>query len=160
MVARDLEALAGGSLPACLRRQLDVDLEQIMTPAFTDAFYGRLINARPALSDRFTDRARQAHMLAAALPDLLAFDPEFPRSSRFRQLADKHAGYGIDSDDIDAFRSAFLAQVDAVFDSKAGHVEAWRAALDRGLGALSARLPARATRQRAKRELAKRALGG
>jgi len=140
-VARDLGALVEGNLPGCLRRQLDADLDLIMTPAFTDAFYVRLFGARPGLASRFPDRARQAHMLAAALPDLLAFDPMFPRSSRFEQLADKHAGYGIDTDDIQAFSSAFLAQVDDLFGSQAGHVEAWRAALDRGLAALRSRLP-------------------
>jgi hemoglobin-like flavoprotein len=140
-VARDLEALAAGNLPDCLRRQLDLDLDRIMTPDFTDAFYARLLGARPALGARFSDRARQAQMLAAALPDLLAFDPQFPRNSRFQQLADKHAGYGIDGDDVEAFRSSFLAQVDELFGGKAGHVEAWRAALDAGLGALAARLP-------------------
>jgi len=139
-VARDLEALAAGNLPGCLRRQLDLDADRIMTPEFTDAFYDRLLNARPALAERFSDRQRQAHMLAAALPDLLAFDPQFPRNSRFQQLADKHAAYGIDGDDIEAFRSGFLLQIDELFGSKAGHIEAWRAALDRGLGALAARL--------------------
>jgi hemoglobin-like flavoprotein len=147
-VARDLDTLIDGNLPACLRRQLDSDLDVIMTPAFTDAFYVRLFGARPALASRFTDRARQAHMLAAALPDLLAFDPQFPRNSRFQQLADKHAGYGIDGDDVEAFRSAFLAQVDDVFGSKAGHIEAWRAALDRGLAALAAQLTPKAGRRR------------
>jgi TIR domain/Protein tyrosine and serine/threonine kinase len=90
-VARDLQALAAGNLPGCLRTQLDLDLDRIMTPAFTEAFYARLFEARPALAERFPDRDRQAQMLAAALPDLLAFDPQFPRSSRFQQLADKHA---------------------------------------------------------------------
>jgi hemoglobin-like flavoprotein len=139
-VARELEALAAGILPGCLRKQLDLDLDGIMTPAFTDAFYDRLLGARPALAQRFSDRARQAQMLAAALPDLLAFDPQFPRNSRFQQLADQHAGYGIDGDDVEAFRSSFLAQVDELFGSTAGHVEAWRAALDAGLGAMAARL--------------------
>ncbi|WP_280151336.1 TIR domain-containing protein [Piscinibacter sp. XHJ-5] len=139
-VARDLDALAQERLPDSLRRQLDLDLDQIMTPDFADAFYVRLFSARPELSLRFSDRARQAHMLAAALPDLLAFDPEFPKNSRFAQLADKHAAYGIDGEDVEAFRSSFLAEVDEVFGSRAGHVEAWRAALDRGLGALGARL--------------------
>lgn len=141
-VVRDLEALASGNLPGCLRRQLDLDLDRIMTPAFTDAFYDRLFAARPGLVGRFPDRGRQAQMLAAALPDLLAFDPQFPRNSRFQQLADKHAGYGIDADDVEAFSASFLAQIDAQFGSRAGHVEAWRAALDRGLGALAQRLTA------------------
>jgi hemoglobin-like flavoprotein len=150
-VARDLDQLAAGKLPDSLRRQLDHDLDRIMTPAFADAFYVRLLGARPELAARFTDRSRQAHMLAAALPDLLAFDPQFPRNSRFQQLADKHAGYGIAADDVEAFRSSFLAQVDDLFGSKAGHVEAWRAALDRGLGALSARLHAATPRPRGRR---------
>ena len=80
-------------------------------------------------------------MLAAALPDLLAFDPQFPRSSRFHRLVETHAGYGLDGDDVEAFRSNFLAQIDRAFGSRAGHVEAWRAALDRGLKAMAARLP-------------------
>ena len=33
-------------------------------------------------------------------------------------------------DDVEAFRSNFLAQIDRAFGSRAGHVEAWRAALD------------------------------
>src|SRR5206468_8128302 len=61
-VARDLETLAAGNLPDCLRRQLDLDLDRIMTPDFTDAFYARLLGARPALGARFSDRARQAQM--------------------------------------------------------------------------------------------------
>jgi hypothetical protein len=79
-------------------------------------------------------------MLAAALPDLLAFDPRYPRSSRLQGVIDRHAGYGLDADDVEAFRSIFLAQVDEVFHGRAGHVEAWRAALDRALAALAARL--------------------
>jgi serine/threonine protein kinase len=139
-VARDLDALAQDRLPDSLRRQLDLDLDQVMTPDFADAFYVRLFSARPELLVRFADRERQARMLAAALPDLLAFDPEFPKNSRFQMLAEQHAAYGIDSDDVEAFRSSFLAEVDEVFGSRAGHVEAWRAVLDRGLGALAAKL--------------------
>jgi hypothetical protein len=147
-VARDLDALVAGNLPDSLRRQLDHDLDRIMTASFTDAFYVRLLGGRPALAARFSDRSRQAHMLAAALPDLLAFDPQFPRSSRFQTLAGQHAGYGIGHDDIEAFRSSFLAQVDAAFDGETGHVEAWRAALDRALGALRACLPAARPKRR------------
>lgn len=143
VVARDLESLAAGGLPSCLRRQLDADGERILKPDFTNAFYDRLFAARPALEGRFGDRERQAHMLADAMPDLLAFDPQFPRTSRFQQLADKHAGYGIDADDVEAFSSSFLAQVDAAFGGQPGHVEAWRAALERGLGAMAAQLPVR-----------------
>lgn len=142
-VARDLEALAQDRLPDCLRRQLEADLDAVMTPDFADAFYVRLFTARPQLSVRFADRKRQSRMLSAALPDLLAFDPEYPKNSRFQKLADQHAAYGIDADDVEAFRSSFLAQVDSLFGSHAGHVEAWRAALDRGLGVLAARVGGR-----------------
>ena len=142
MAARELQAVVDGNLPMCLRGQLEFDLDHIIkTPGFSDALYARLFTARPALAKRFSDRTRQAHMLAAALPDLVAFDPQFPRNSRFQELADRHSDYGIDSDDVEAFRSSFLAQVDVLFGGKAGHVEAWRAALDRGLEALAAQLP-------------------
>jgi TIR domain/Protein tyrosine and serine/threonine kinase len=141
-VVHDLEALAEGAMPSCLRRQLDADIDRIMEPEFTDAFYTRLLAARPALTQRFGDRAAQARMLGAALPDLLAFDPEFSRNSRFAALVDRHAGYGIDADDVEAFRASFLAQVDFAFEGRAGHVEAWRAALDRGLAVFGMRLAA------------------
>jgi hemoglobin-like flavoprotein len=139
-VARDLDALVGERLPDCLRRQLEEDLDAVMTPDFADAFYVRLFTTRPQLSTRFADRARQARMLSAALPDLLSFDPEFPKNSRFQKLAQQHAAYGIGADDVEAFRSSFLAQVDERFGSRAGHMEAWRAALDRGLGVLASEL--------------------
>lgn len=140
-VAADLQALAGGALPPSLRAQIETDLDTVMAPDFTLAFYQRLITARPKLGRLFGKPDRQAGMLAAALPDLLAFDPHFPRSSRFNRLVESHAGYGLDGDDVAAFRSNFLAQVDQAFGSRAGHVEAWRAALDRGLQAMAAKLP-------------------
>ncbi|MFO1330696.1 MAG: TIR domain-containing protein [Rubrivivax sp.] len=139
-VLDELQALASGQPPPALRAQLDADLELVMQPAFAEAFYARLVSARPGLVSRFNDRASQARMLVSALPDLLAYDPRYPRSSRFHGIVERHAGYGIDHDDVDAFRSIFLAQIDSAFGGRIGHVEAWRAALDRGLAALAARV--------------------
>jgi hypothetical protein len=138
-VVRDLEEVIQGDLPTCVRAQLDADVETIAKPEFTHPFYDRLLELRPMLRSRLGDRAKHARMLADSLPDLLAFDPLMPRRSRLQRIADTHAGYGLCRDDVEAFRKAFLHQVRIAFDGAPEHMEAWRAALARGLAAFGAR---------------------
>jgi hemoglobin-like flavoprotein len=137
----ELQAVAAGRLPPSVRAQLNDDLDEVMAPAFAAGFYDRLFKARAHWADRFgKGREAQAQMLAQAIPALIDFDPQGSRRGGFKAVAESHARLGIEAPDIEAFRLAFLAQLDTVFGTTGGHHDAWNAALRLGLAHLSARL--------------------
>lgn len=141
IVVRDLEAIAGGTLPASLRTQLDDDLEVLSRPEFATGFYERLFERQPSLQPLFrNDRVNQARMLADALQDMVAFDPQGASHSRFQTLAKKHAGYGISIADVQAFRETFLARVRTAFPGAPIHADAWNAVLGLSLRHLASNL--------------------
>jgi hemoglobin-like flavoprotein len=117
--------------------------ELLMGEDFTGAFYKILLDSRPQLKGRL-EKVDQAAMLARALRDLADFRPS-SQLSRFDEIAQDHAGYGITADDVKAFRTVFLAQVAEVCAKNVCSRHAWAAALDMGLGAMAKYLAAAQT---------------
>jgi serine/threonine protein kinase len=143
--AEDLKAVANGELPESLRQQLADDLKELMGEDFTGAFYKVLLESRPQLKERL-EKVDQAAMLARALRDLADFRPT-SQLSRFDQIAQDHAGYGISAEDVHVFRSVFLEQVAEVCAKNVCSRHAWAAALDMGLGAMAKYLAAAQTQK-------------
>jgi serine/threonine protein kinase len=138
--AEELGAVADGVLPRSLRRQLERDLEDVASEQFTASFYDRLFRIRPSIRSLFRNPDAQPRMLAEALQDLVDFRPEAMRS-RFLDRAKQHAHYGIKTEDVEAFRQAFLEQITAVSPWGRTSADAWNAALKIGLAVLAKNLP-------------------
>jgi hemoglobin-like flavoprotein len=137
----ELGKVANGDLPDVLRRCLEADYETMVQPesGFVVRFYQRLFAARPALASMF-DRspADQSVHLTSAIQDLVEFH-KGERLSRFLGHARAHAKMGITSEDADAFRRAFVAEVVSTCElsrpniSAQMHGDAWNAVLKLGI---------------------------
>jgi hypothetical protein len=137
VVSDELRRVANGDLPDVLRRCIEADYATTMEQRsrFTRRFYSRLFSVRPTMRSMFAQsEAMQAKHLTGAIQDLLEFRKD-DRAPRFRKLVQSHAKMGIATDDADAFRRAFVAEVIATCDPSAPtispqmHGDAWNAAM-------------------------------
>ena len=128
----ELAAAAANSLPDSVREEVEKDYEAVAKVEFADHFYQRLFHKRRKLRKRFRNIEEQHKQLVNTLVDLMAFNPKM-KHDRFRDLADRHKQYGISATDVEAFRCAFLEQIEESFPANPAKRDAWNAVLKRGL---------------------------
>ena len=128
----ELAAVAKGLLPDSVREEVDSDYETVAKVDFVDNFYQRLFRKRTELPKLFPNIKKQHGNLVEALVDLKDFNP-MSKHSRFLDLANRHKERPISSDDVEAFRRAFLEQIEELFPANPAKRDAWNAVLKRGL---------------------------